>query len=645
MLQKRETVRNIFLLMIVVGGGAAWLFLSSLSTDTLFPPYLPPGGAHWLGTDSIGRDILSELFRAGRLSLIVGLVAALAATLMGTVAGCVAGYFRSLPDLLIMRCADLFLLIPGIPLVIVMVSFLEPGISNIILVIAFTSWPGTARVIRSRVLQIRQSPFILNSRSMGAGDFHIILRHILPNTRELILAKATLAVAGAMLTEAGISFLGLGDPRNKTWGSMLHDAFTGAALINGYWWWYLPPVFCISLAVGGFNLTGHLLFKDETPGSGYAVRIKPEKIFKSDRKFVAPWHVFQRFKDRGCFTKRRVKPLEKSTPSSGSGQAVSSHHFTEKNGEKDGAPIFIFKDLQVNFRNKAGKTATVLNDIDLTIKTGDKTAVIGETGSGKSILLLAMTGLLPGNADVSGEILYCGENVRKFSPGRFRRLRAVEAIYIPQGAGNALNPVIKLWKQVTERNRRYSGMKRKEARAYAAALFNAMGISKPLSAVDKYPHQFSGGMKQRVLLAMAMAAEKGVLLADEPTKGLDWETRDDILKIFKKFGHEAILTVTHDLWFARRFARNIVVMHGGVVLETAPVDSFFRRPYHPYSRALLDARPSRGLNVESFENKADGRINGCSFISMCRYAHDACRTPVPMFMYNGHQVRCCHYAS
>jgi len=177
-----------------------------------------------------------------------------------------------------MRFADLFFLIPTLPLVIVLVAYLKPSIWNIIIAISLLGWAGTARVVRSRVLQIREMPFVMSARALGAGSFYIMLRHILPNISEVVFAKASLAVAGAMLTEAGLSFLGLGDPTQKSWGMMLHYAFTHGGIVNGYWWWYLPPVFCISFAVLGFVLLGYA-GQEEGPESRWFHGVPGEQVF------------------------------------------------------------------------------------------------------------------------------------------------------------------------------------------------------------------------------------------------------------------------------------------------------------------------------------------------------------------------------
>ena len=228
--------------------------LARLDPAPLYVPLLTPGAGHLLGTDNSGRDLLALLGHASITSLLIGVGAALGATFIGALIGCVAGYWRSAADDLLMRLTDVFLLIPTLPLVIVLAAYLGPGWIHVTLVITLTAWPATARVVRAQVFSLRQAPFVINARSMGATSAYLIRRHIVPNCSELLQAKASLSVAGAMLAEAGIGFLGLGDPLHPTLGSMIHDAFAAGALVNGYWWWVLPPMGLIALAVMGFNL-------------------------------------------------------------------------------------------------------------------------------------------------------------------------------------------------------------------------------------------------------------------------------------------------------------------------------------------------------------------------------------------------------
>lgn len=268
MFKNRMAATGLSLLLLFLITAIFAPLLSPHDPWALGTPYLPPGGKHPLGTNDIGQDLLSELIYGSRISLFIGFFAAFLSTVIGTLIGLAAGYLRGALDDLLMRLADLFFLIPTLPLVIVLVAYLKPGIWNIIIVIAVLGWAGTARVVRSRVLQIREMPFVMSARALGAGSFYIMLRHILPNTAEVVFAKASLAVAGAMLTEASVSFLGLGDPTQKSWGMMLHYAFTHGGIVNGYWWWYLPPVFCISFAVLGFVFLGYAGQEERTKSRG-----------------------------------------------------------------------------------------------------------------------------------------------------------------------------------------------------------------------------------------------------------------------------------------------------------------------------------------------------------------------------------------
>jgi peptide/nickel transport system permease protein len=219
-------------------------------------PFLPPSGTHPFGTNDIGQDIFSELVYGTRISLFVGFLAAFVSVVIGTLVGLFSGYLRGATDEALMGATDIVLIIPSLPLMIILAAHTSPSIWNIILVVGLLWWCSTARVVRSRVLQLREMPFVEAVRSLGAGDLYIVFRHVLPNTLQVILAKFILAVAGAMLTEASLSFLGLGDPLQKSWGMMLNYAFSRGGFINGYWWWYLPPGICISLAVLSFVLIG-----------------------------------------------------------------------------------------------------------------------------------------------------------------------------------------------------------------------------------------------------------------------------------------------------------------------------------------------------------------------------------------------------
>ena len=214
-----------------------------------FEPYQPPGSEHILGTNDMGHDILSELIYGSRASLLVGFGAAILATFIGTLVGLAAGYFKGMTDEALMGITDIFLMIPQIPLIIVLAAFLRPSFYLIAIIMGLLWWTSTARVVRSKTLQVREMGYVQAARSLGFSDPHIILTDVLPNILYVIMPKFLLAIASAMIAEASISFLGLGDITMKSWGMMINNAFNRGGFINGYWWWYLTPGLCITLFV------------------------------------------------------------------------------------------------------------------------------------------------------------------------------------------------------------------------------------------------------------------------------------------------------------------------------------------------------------------------------------------------------------
>jgi peptide/nickel transport system permease protein len=204
----------------------------------------------------MGNDILSELIFGSRVSLMVGFGAALMATLIGTALGLFAGYFKGTADEILMGLTDIFLMIPQIPLIIVLSAFLRPSFWLVAILMGSLWWTSTARVVRSKTLQVREMGFVLAQRAIGFSDRHIILTDVLPNIMHVIMPKFLLSIASAMIAEASISFLGLGDPTMKSWGMMINFAFTRGGFINDYWWWYLSPGLCITLFVLSIVLMG-----------------------------------------------------------------------------------------------------------------------------------------------------------------------------------------------------------------------------------------------------------------------------------------------------------------------------------------------------------------------------------------------------
>ncbi|MFH1153874.1 MAG: ABC transporter permease [Pseudomonadota bacterium] len=244
------------ILLVFISAGSLVTIAGTTLLKTRTIPFQPPSVTHLLGTDDMGYDILASLLAAGNLSLAIGVSAALISVIIGTVAGMLAGFLERPWAGVATGAIDVVLLIPMLPFMMVLAAYLGTQVHNVILAIALIGWCGTARAVRARVAQLRETPFIEALEALGLTRTRILFYHVLPNVREVVSAKFVLSVAGAMLSESALSFMGLGDPVRMSWGRMVHDAFQRGGFANGLWNWYLPPGLCITLCTMGFVFLG-----------------------------------------------------------------------------------------------------------------------------------------------------------------------------------------------------------------------------------------------------------------------------------------------------------------------------------------------------------------------------------------------------
>ncbi|NLT47125.1 MAG: ABC transporter permease [Clostridiales bacterium] len=248
-------ILTIFILVAIFG--PVFVPFSTMEFGEVEEILNPPSRTHLLGTDDMGRDVLANLISGARISLLIGGVATAISMGIGTLIGIVSGYFGKGIDNALMRFTDFFLVIPWLPLMMVLAAILGTSIWNIIFVIGITGWAGTARVVRSHTLSVKERQFVERTVSIGAGSGHIMARHILPNVFPLVFANTVLVAAVAIVSETTLSFLGLGDPTTASWGMMLHYAFESGATSAGAYWYYLPPGICVVLVVLSFTLLGY----------------------------------------------------------------------------------------------------------------------------------------------------------------------------------------------------------------------------------------------------------------------------------------------------------------------------------------------------------------------------------------------------
>lgn len=314
------------------------------------------------------------------------------------------------------------------------------------------------------------------------------------------------------------------------------------------------------------------------------------------------------------------------------------------------------KDLCVEFKTMAG-TVHAVDHLSYTLHRGEKLGIVGESGSGKSVSSLAMMQLIPNPPGkvTGGQILYNGKDLVKLSEREMQKIRGNEISMIFQEPMTSLNPIIRCGKQIAESLRLHRGMKKKEAMEEAIKMMQAVGIANPQARAYEYPHQMSGGMRQRVMIAMALACQPQILIADEPTTALDVTIQAQILDLIRDLNQEmntSVVFITHDLGVVSELCDTVIVMYNGHIVEKAPTADIFREPLHPYTQGLLSAIPRitkerKPLStIEGMVPNPVERIKGCRFWPRCPKACDRCRKEEPSVFSVGEdrQVRCWLYA-
>lgn len=578
-----------------------------------------PSAEHWFGTDQLGRDVFSRVLTGARTSLGIGIGGVAIAFLIGVPIGMVAALRQGRIDFLIMRCVDIMMSFPDIVFALAIVAILGANTQNVIIAVGVVSIPVFARTARAVTSSILSEPYIEGSRSLGCSPTRIVLRHVLPNISGILLTLSSLLFATTLLSASGLSFLGLGtQPPEPEWGTMLGES---RSYLRSHPHLATFPGLCLALAALGFNLLGEALRNIFDPTT--ARRSPAASIFASLMGVRVD----------------RNKPAS-AEPADGSADE----------------PVRAQK-VRVSFFPGIN-AVEVLRGVDFTAARGRTTAIVGESGSGKSTFLRVIATLLPGQAQVtSGTVQVAGAEITRCTPSQIRELRRRRIGIIFQDAASALNPVLTVGAQLVEAIRQGGGPSHQEALQQAATLLTDVGIGDAHSRLDMYPHQFSGGMKQRIVIAMALAQEPEILLADEPTSALDVTIQQQILLLLRTIQTQRRMTlilVTHDLGLVARYADDVAVMYAGDVVEFGSVDDVLTRPAHPYTRALKDSAPGetvdgvrRRLPSIAGEPPFLGRLpEGCAFHPRCGLGADRkpCRTVAPERRQVAGQWAACHFA-
>ncbi|MDI6769562.1 MAG: dipeptide/oligopeptide/nickel ABC transporter permease/ATP-binding protein [Anaerolineales bacterium] len=576
--------------------------------------YQPPSGTHWLGTDDAGKDVLSNFFFGARVSLIVGFFAAFISVVIGGVMGIVAGFYGGRVENILMRFTDIMLVIPDLPLMVVIVALTKPNLINIIFVIGLLGWTTTARIVRSQTLAVKSRKFVLRARAIGAGNGHIILHHILPLVMPLLVVNAILVISLAILNESALSFIGLGDPTALSWGQMLNYAFGRGAMSAGAGWALVVPGLGIVWVVLSLTLLGHGLEQVLNP--------------RLDTHHLMPG--------------RPAVQGEAGAPAVG----------------PEGAPVMLdVQNVSIHYFSDGKSPARAIENVSFRLRAGELMGLVGESGCGKTTLMLALLRLLPAAGQiVNGRVLFGGRDLTALGEAELADVRWKGVSIIFQGAMNALNPVRTVGDQIAEailchdpsyRSRRAGRDPRLDRRV--AELLDLVGIAKDRK--ECFPHQYSGGMRQRAMIAMALACNPQVVIADEPTTALDVMIQAQVLELLDNLRRRlglSIIFVTHDLGVVAEMCDSVLVMYGGVTAEYADVDTIYNSPRHPYTRELLKAFPDlshpekRLASIPGYPPRLDSLPPGCRFAPRCPQAFERCRAEQPVLheLNGGHFITC-----
>ncbi|NLE17526.1 MAG: dipeptide/oligopeptide/nickel ABC transporter permease/ATP-binding protein, partial [Propioniciclava sp.] len=545
---------------------------------------VPPNSMFWFGTDDGGRDIFSRAVHGTRISLVVGLAATGLALVVAAVLGSIAATSRKWVSEVLMRVLDIIMSFPGIALAAVLVLALSsrlPILPVVIIAIALLYVPQLTRVVRANVLAQFGEDYVAASQVMGARTWWILAKHVARNCIAPILVFATVLVADAIVFEASLSFIGAGitSVNTPTWGNMLSEG--KILLLSGHWWTTFFPGLLILMTTLSLNVLSEGLTDSlASPKIKKRVNVQADEESMSGAGTaagIAAAHVAQ------------ADTLQQRLGSLRAAELARNDRLVLSDADAAAAPLLEVRNLSISFPNAHGDVE-IVDNVSFEVRPGETMGLVGESGCGKSITSMAIMGLLPPTAKLTGEILFNGVDLLELSPKEHNALRGHEIAMIYQDALSSLNPSMLIsaqFKQLTSRG----------GQRTAQELLELVGLD-PDRTLKSYPHELSGGQRQRVLIAMALTRNPKLVIADEPTTALDVTVQKQVVDLLNELRTKlgfAMVFVSHDLALVASVAHRITVMYAGQVVETGPTLELLTDPRHEYTRGLLGAV----LSIES----------------------------------------------
>jgi peptide/nickel transport system permease protein len=573
----------------------------------IYPPGLGPSVHHLFGTTAYGEDVFSQLVFGTRQSVLIAFAVGGLATLIAVIVGVSAGYLGGTTDGVLSLITDVILVIPIFPLIIVIAAYeRNSGFFTLVIVLGVLGWSYGARQLRSQTLSLRTRDFLEAAVVRGERKRYVIVHEILPTMTSLILASFLGAALYAVLFAAGLQFIGLGDPNSQSWGTMLYWAENNEALGAGMVYWAIMPGVCIALLGAAFALLNYAFDEISSP----ALRLR-----KLERKGV---------------------DAEPAT-------AVPARPPDPKN-------ILEVRGLSVAYASEHGPVVAV-DDVSFDLRRGEFLGIVGESACGKSTLVYAIARLLgaPLAGEITdGQVIFKGRDMVTLADRELRHIRWRDYSVVMQSAMNALNPVLTVAAQMRDACEAHSTMNKRQIEERSKEVLRLVSID-PVH-LHSYPHQLSGGMRQRAMIAMALLFTPELIIMDEPTSALDVVGQRSLMVQIKELQEQlgfAVVFVTHDMSLVRHFSDRLLVMYAAQVAELGRTSQLFRKPLHPYTHGLLEAFPSihgpkeHLLGIPGAPPDLLRPAAGCRFAPRCPHVFARCGSERPRLLeVDGELVRC-----
>jgi len=613
-----SVISGLFLLCVITATIAApWLAPYSPDAQNYGALFTGPNSHYLLGTDDLGRDLLSRMMYGGRISLLGVAEALIVYLVLGLPAGLVAGYVGGWFDSLVVWLSDLSFAVPQIVVVLAVLAILGEKSSVAMITLGILGAPGLMRIARGATMAVEREQYIVAARVSGLTRRRTITRHVLPRIAGSIIVQVSLFAGVALIFQTGIDYLGLAtQPPTPSWGSMIAE---GSQYMANDPWMIIPPGILVALVILAFGLLGD------------GVRDSYTEVWSSA--------------SRGSVKAKRSLRI---------GSASNVTVSRPPAPPSDSQALLEVRTLSVALRRKDADVS-ITSEVSFSVNSGEAIGIVGESGCGKTITGHAIIGLLPKGADIiGGEIYYAGQALRDASERQMGLLRGREIAMVSQEPVASLDPAFPVGAQIAEVARTCRGITRTEARKVALELFALVRLPNPAQIYKRYPHELSGGMAQRVGIAAAIAGRPKLLIADEPTTALDVTVQAEILELLHDLRSEmglALILISHDWGVVADLCDKVIVMYAGQVVERASLSAMLREPRHPYTAALLASDPHKASTGSRLPALA-GSVpsigqwpRGCHLAPRCPLATDQCRNESidEVEVGEDHLTRCIHH--